>query len=223
MCAYVLSCSVMSNSLQPHGLQPARLFCPWGSPDKNIRMGCHTLLQGIFPTQGLNPGLPYCRQILYHLSHQGSSRIGVCSLSLLQGIFLSQELNWSLLHCRGIICQLSYQGSPFLFYILKYFSNFSLSPYSDCTFFSWISAFHIWSLSLCFSLDPDLMTHCTCMVLNSPSAFESFFDSQYICTVWWKDDIAKRKELSYSYNTNEALTEFWHNLSFLYPVYPIKV
>ena len=149
--------------------------------------------------------------------------IGVCSLSLLQGIFLSQELNWSLLHCRGIICQLSYQGSPFLFYILKYFSNFSLSPYSDCTFFSWISAFHIWSLSLCFSLDPDPMTHCTCMVLNSPSAFESFFDSQYICTVWWKDDIAKRKELSYSYNTNEALTEFWHNLSFLYPVYPIKV
>ena len=35
-------------------------------------MGCHFLLQGIFPTQGLNPSLPYCRQILYHLSHQGS-------------------------------------------------------------------------------------------------------------------------------------------------------
>ena len=74
----VFSCSVMSNSLQPHGLQPAGLFCPWGSPDKNTRMGCHTLLQGIFPTQGLNPGLPYCRQILYHLSHQGSSRILEC-------------------------------------------------------------------------------------------------------------------------------------------------
>ena len=35
-------------------------------------MGCHFLLQGIFPTQGLNPGLPHCRQTLYHLSHQGS-------------------------------------------------------------------------------------------------------------------------------------------------------
>ena len=41
------------------------------SPDKNTGVGCHALLQGIFPTQGLNPGLPHCRQILYQLSHQG--------------------------------------------------------------------------------------------------------------------------------------------------------
>ena len=45
------------------------------SPGKNTRVGCHALLQGIFPTQGLNPGLPHCRQILYPLSHQGSPRI----------------------------------------------------------------------------------------------------------------------------------------------------
>ena len=45
------------------------------SPGKNIKVGCHALLQGIFSTQGLNPGLPHCRQILYHLSHQGSPRI----------------------------------------------------------------------------------------------------------------------------------------------------
>ena len=45
------------------------------SPGKNTGEGCHTLLQGIFPTQGLNPGLPYCRWILYHLSHQESPRI----------------------------------------------------------------------------------------------------------------------------------------------------
>jgi len=44
-------------------------------PGKNIGMGCHTLLQGIFPTQGSNPGLPPCRQILYQLSHQGSPSI----------------------------------------------------------------------------------------------------------------------------------------------------
>jgi len=42
------------------------------SPGKNTGVGCHALLQGIFPTQGLNPGLSHCRQILYHLSHQGS-------------------------------------------------------------------------------------------------------------------------------------------------------
>ena len=42
------------------------------SPGKNIRGDCHALLQGIFPTQGLNPRLPHCRQILYYLSHQGS-------------------------------------------------------------------------------------------------------------------------------------------------------
>ena len=42
------------------------------SPGKNTRVGCHALLQGIFPSQGSNPGLPHCRQILYRLSHQGS-------------------------------------------------------------------------------------------------------------------------------------------------------
>ena len=41
------------------------------SPGKNIGVGCHALLQGIFPIQGWNLGLPHCRQILYHLSHQG--------------------------------------------------------------------------------------------------------------------------------------------------------
>ena len=45
------------------------------SPGKNIRVGCHTLLQGIVLTQGSNSGLPHCRWILYHLSHQRSPRI----------------------------------------------------------------------------------------------------------------------------------------------------
>ena len=45
------------------------------SPGKNTGVGCYTLLQGIFPTQGSNPGLPHCRRILYHLSHQRSPRI----------------------------------------------------------------------------------------------------------------------------------------------------
>ena len=64
--------SVVSDSLQPHELWPTRLLCPWNSPGKNTGVGCHFLLQGIFPTQALNPWLLHCQLILYHLSHQGS-------------------------------------------------------------------------------------------------------------------------------------------------------
>ena len=52
-------------------MQPVRLLCPWGSPGKNTGVGCH-FLQGIFLTQGSNPGLLHCRQFLYQLSYQGS-------------------------------------------------------------------------------------------------------------------------------------------------------
>ena len=61
----------MSDSLQPHGL-PTRVLCPWDSPGKSTRVGGHALLQGIFATQGLNPGLLHCSWFLYQLSHQGS-------------------------------------------------------------------------------------------------------------------------------------------------------
>ena len=59
--------SVMSDSLPPHGL-----YSPWNSPGQNTRVGSLSLLQGIFPTEGSNPGLPHCRQILYQLSHKRS-------------------------------------------------------------------------------------------------------------------------------------------------------
>ena len=51
--------------------KPGR-YSPWDFPGKNTGVGCHYILQGIFLVQGSNPGLPHCRQILYHLSHQGS-------------------------------------------------------------------------------------------------------------------------------------------------------
>ena len=47
-------------------------LCLWDFPSKSTGVGCHFLLQRIFPTQGLNLGLPHCRQMLYHLRHQGS-------------------------------------------------------------------------------------------------------------------------------------------------------
>ena len=55
-----------------------RLLCPWDSPGKNTGVGCHSLLQGIFLTQGSNLGLLHCRQILYSLSHQGSPFSTLC-------------------------------------------------------------------------------------------------------------------------------------------------
>ena len=58
--------SVVSDSLQPHGL-----YSPWNSPGQNTGMGTCFLLQGIFPTQGSNPGLPHCRRIFYQLSQEG--------------------------------------------------------------------------------------------------------------------------------------------------------
>ena len=53
------------------------LLGPWDFPGKSTGVGCHFLLQGIFLTQGSNPGLPHCRQMLYHLSHQGSPSFAV--------------------------------------------------------------------------------------------------------------------------------------------------
>ena len=62
--------SVVSDSLWPHGLHS-----PWNSPGQNTGVGSLSLLQGIFPTQGSNPGLLHCRWILYQLNHKLNPRI----------------------------------------------------------------------------------------------------------------------------------------------------
>ena len=86
------SCPTLCGS---QGLQPARPLCPWNSPGKNTGVGSHSLLQGIFPTQGSNPGLLYCRQILYCLSHQGSfiSHISILCILKLKVSILFKFLN----------------------------------------------------------------------------------------------------------------------------------
>ena len=96
----------MSNSLQHHELQPARLLCPWNSPSKNTGVGCHFLLQGIFQTQELNLGVLYYRQILYHLCFQRSH-------------YKVQELSISTSH--------SYSGQIFLMIYSSIFSTRKLS------------------------------------------------------------------------------------------------
>ena len=71
--------SVVSDSLRPHGM-----YSPWNSPGQNTGVGSLSLLRGIFPTQGSNPGLLHCRQILYSLNHQG--RVG--SKSNMAGVLI---------------------------------------------------------------------------------------------------------------------------------------
>ena len=66
----VVKVTVLSDSLWPHGL-----CSPWNSPGQNIGVGSLSFLQGIFPNQGSNPGLPHSRQVLYQPSHKGSPRI----------------------------------------------------------------------------------------------------------------------------------------------------
>ena len=64
VCCCVHVCSVMSDSLQPHGVGPTKLLCSWDSPGKNTGVGCHFILQGIFPTEGSNPCLPFDQMII---------------------------------------------------------------------------------------------------------------------------------------------------------------
>ena len=73
----VRSRSVVSDSLWPHGL-----YSPWNSPGQNTGVGSLSLLQGIFPTQGSNPGLLHCRRILYQLSHKGGLNTTISEIVL---------------------------------------------------------------------------------------------------------------------------------------------
>ena len=69
VCVVAQSCPTLCD---PMNCSPLGSSVHGDSPGKKTGVSCHALLQGIFPTQGLNPGLPYCRLILYCLSHQGS-------------------------------------------------------------------------------------------------------------------------------------------------------
>ena len=87
---------------------------------KNTRVSCHPVLQGIFPTQGSNPGLLHLQADSLPSEPPGKPmNTGVGSLSLLQGIFPTQGSNQSLLHCRRILYQLSLQGSPAVHEVVK--------------------------------------------------------------------------------------------------------
>ena len=113
---------------------PTRFLCPWSSPGNGV--GCHSLLQGIFPTQGSILGSLHCSQILYHLSHQGSHNLsfqyflaadgeGLCEGLPFLILLLSHSvqpvvclprstvvlgLGWALFHARGLRQHLTQSG-----------------------------------------------------------------------------------------------------------------
>ena len=95
----------MSDSLLSHGL-----YSPWNSLAQNTGVGSLPLFQGIFPTQGSNPGLPHCGQILYQLSHRGSPRI----LEWVAYLF-SRGSSWPRIHTR-VSCTAD-----------RFFSNWAIS------------------------------------------------------------------------------------------------
>ena len=115
MCVLCLVAQLYPTLCDPMDGSPPGSSVHGDSPGQNPGVCCHALLQGIFPSQGLNPDLLHCGQILYHLLSELPGKpkdTGVGSLSLLQGIFLTRESNRALLHCRWILYQLSYHGSP---------------------------------------------------------------------------------------------------------------
>ena len=88
----------MSDSLWPHRLWPTRLLCPWDSPGKNVGVGSLSLLQAIFLTQGLYPGVLHYRRVLHHLSHQGSLKL-TRKINHPISLSLMQNLNLVTYHC----------------------------------------------------------------------------------------------------------------------------
>ena len=121
-------------------------------------MGSLSLFQGIFPTQGSNPGLqprsPTLQADSLPAEPSGKPKnTGVGSLSLLQQIFATQELNWGLLHCRQILYQLSYQGSP------TFYSGGFVMPCRTVLFLcEMISSWEVWDLGCVVFLS--LPGHC---------------------------------------------------------------
>ena len=117
-------------TLRPHGL-----YSPWNSPGQNTGMGSFYVLQGIFPMQGSNPGIPHCRWILYQLSHKESPRI----LKWVDYPFSSrssQPRNWTRVSCTA--------GRFFTNWAMVYCYTFNISEK--------LNLIQVWKIALLISL-----------------------------------------------------------------------
>ena len=132
------------------------------SPGLNTGVSSVSLLQGIFQTQGSNPGLPHCRQIL--AEPQGKPKnTGVGSFSLLQQIFPSRGSNPGLPHCRRVLYHLSHQGSPRILEWVAYsFTKGTSWPRNQtrisCTAGGFFTSWATWERCVCVCV-------CVCLVM----------------------------------------------------------
>ena len=113
LCFVTQSCPTLCN---PMDCSPPGSSVPGDSPGKDTRMYSHALLQGLFPPQGLKPGLPEFNSLPPEPPKKPKNA-EVGRLSLLQGNFWTQESNWGLLHCRRILYQLSLPENPIAFFL----------------------------------------------------------------------------------------------------------
>ena len=135
----MLCCSVMSDSLPPHGQQSTRLLCPWGFSRQEYWSGLPCPPPGDLPNPGIKPRFPALQVNSSPAEPPGKPKnTGVGSLCLLQRIFPTQEWNQGHLHCRQILYQLSYQGSPGISGIRKV-----SYPYNRLLFFIFPQGFQI--------------------------------------------------------------------------------
>ena len=116
----MLSCSVASHSLQSHGLQPARLLCPWDFPGKNTGIDCHLLLQGISLSQGSNPLSPVLAGRFFSTEPIGKPLIDTCVCACILSLFSHVPLSvtlWTVAHQAPLFMGFSRQeyqsGLPF--------------------------------------------------------------------------------------------------------------
>ena len=109
LCLVAQLCPSLCN---PMDCSPPGYSAHGDSPGKNTEVGCHALLQGIFPTQGRSHSPAVQADPLLSEPPGKPINTGVASLSLLQGVFPTQDLDWVLPHCTWILYQLSYHGSP---------------------------------------------------------------------------------------------------------------
>ena len=109
----VLSLSVVSSSLRPHGLWPTRLLCPWGLSRQEYWSGLPCPPLGDLPNPGIELRSPTLQaDFLLPEPPRKPKNAGVGNQSLFQGNFLNKESNWGLWHCGRILNQLNSLRSP---------------------------------------------------------------------------------------------------------------
>ena len=120
VCLVTQSCLTLCDPME---CSPPDFSVHEDSPGRNTGVGCNGLLHGIFPIQGSNPSLLHCRQIIYHLSHQGSSRIlEWVAYPLSRWSSGPCNQNRVFLHCRHILYQLS-KILLFSFFLFFFFAS----------------------------------------------------------------------------------------------------